>query len=205
MLEYFPEAKLFKSYSKIEDLQKDQSNLKEVAICGRSNSGKSSLINVLCNQKQLAFVSSIPGKTRTINFYYIPSYKSFYKEFFLVDLPGYGYAQVSKKEKFPLTLLVDQYIEKSKNLKLLLLIIDAKRNFEQEELSIINYCKDYKKNFIILRSKWDRFNQKEKNQLINQFKQNAELFEKTIFISSLKKYNISIVIQKIIESLEKDE
>lgn len=205
MIEFFPEARLFKSYSRIEDLQKDQTHLKEVAICGRSNSGKSSLINVLCNQKQLASVSSIPGKTKTINFYYIPSYKSFYKEFFLVDLPGYGYAKVPKKEKFPLSLLVDQYIEKSKNLKLLLLIIDAKRDFEQEEHSIINYCKDYKKNFIILRSKWDRFNQKEKNQIINQFNQDYELFEKTIFISSLKKYNISYLIQKIIETLGKDD
>ncbi len=198
MLEYFPNVKFYKTFHSVEDIVKSNLTLQEIAVCGRSNSGKSTLINVLCNQKKLAFVSSIPGKTKTINYYYVPSYKTFYKEFFLVDLPGYGYAEVSKKQRKNLIFLVDQYLERSKNLKLLILIIDAIRDLEEEEISIINYFQDFRKNLIIVKSKWDRINQREKNQILEKWRKNKEIYEKTLFISSFKKNNISLLIKKII-------
>ncbi|MFN3603656.1 MAG: ribosome biogenesis GTP-binding protein YihA/YsxC [Leptonema sp. (in: bacteria)] len=199
MLEYFPDVKFYKSFSNFKEIEEEKKSLKEIAICGRSNSGKSSLINVLCNQKQLAYVSSFAGKTKTINYYFVPSYKSYYKNFFLVDLPGFGFAEVSKEKKNQMIQLLDEYLEKSKKLALLILIVDAKRKLEEEEKSILAYCKDFNKDFLIVKSKWDRFNQKEKNQILKEWKENEELFNKTIFVSSLKKYNIKILISQIIE------
>lgn len=204
MLDYFPNVKFYKSFNNLKEIENAKLALKEVAICGRSNSGKSTLLNVLCNQKKLAFVSSTPGKTKTINYYYVPSYKSYYKEFFLVDLPGYGYAEVSKKQKSNLIFLIDQYLEKSKNLKLLILIIDAIRNLEEEEISIMRYFSDFNKNFIVVKSKWDRFNQKEKNQIRKTWEKNKEIYEKTLFVSCFEKYNIKLLVKKIVEFLQEE-
>ncbi len=93
----------------------------QVAFAGRSNVGKSSLLNALSNRKNLAKVSSTPGKTRSVNFFKVKKH-----DFFLVDLPGYGYAKRSKSERDVWAELISQYLENTKELKLLLLLIDSR-------------------------------------------------------------------------------
>ncbi len=202
MIDHFHNVSFYRSFYDINQLLKTRlPSIPVVAITGRSNSGKSSLINALCNQKNLALTSSMPGKTRSINYYYVPAYKNTYNEFFLVDLPGYGFAKISKKESQQLHLLIDQFLAKAPNIKLILLIMDARRELEKEEESIINYCRDHNKNFLLLRSKWDKLNQKEKNHLLENWKKNLFLSEKIITVSSIKKINLDLLIQKIINTV----
>ena len=95
-------------------------DLMEIAFAGKSNVGKSSLINALLNRKSLARTSATPGKTQTINFYNVN------KELYLVDLPGYGYAKVSPKEKEQWGKLIERYLNTSKKLKAVFLLIDIR-------------------------------------------------------------------------------
>lgn len=94
----------------------------EIAFAGKSNVGKSSLINALVNRKALARTSATPGKTQTINFYNLN------EEMYLVDLPGYGYAKVSEKEKIEWGKLIERYLHTSKNLKAVFLLIDIRHD-----------------------------------------------------------------------------
>ncbi|MFO7612949.1 MAG: ribosome biogenesis GTP-binding protein YihA/YsxC [Clostridia bacterium] len=100
--------------------QYPEGNLPEAAFAGRSNVGKSSIINAIVNRKRLAYVGATPGKTRQINFYNVND------EFRLVDLPGYGYAKVSKAEKKSWGSLADTYLENREQLKLIILMIDIR-------------------------------------------------------------------------------
>jgi len=98
-----------------------KSDLNEVAFVGRSNVGKSSLINFIANRKHLAKTSSMPGKTSLINYFLVN------KDFLLVDLPGYGYAEVSKKEKSNWADFLEEYLKTSQNLKCVYLLLDIRR------------------------------------------------------------------------------
>jgi len=200
-MQFFPNVKFYKSFLNVYQVQEGKiPPIPAVAIVGRSNSGKSSLINALCNQKKLALTSATPGKTRTINYFYVPSNKSHYKEFFLVDLPGYGFAQLSKAENEQLHYVIDQYIAKAPFLKMILLIMDTRRKLEKEEYSILNYCLDHDKDILLIRSKWDKLKQTERDQLLKEWKNEPILFERTIPVSSLKKIHIDVLVKRIIES-----
>ncbi len=115
----FPEIELISTLYTPSQLQPPLEN--QIAFAGRSNVGKSSLLNALSNRKNLAKVSSTPGKTRSVNFFKVKKYN-----FFLVDLPGYGYAKRSKSERDVWAELISQYLENTEELKLLLLLIDAR-------------------------------------------------------------------------------
>jgi GTP-binding protein len=187
-MQFFPNVKFYKSFLNVNQIQEVKiPPIPAVGIVGRSNSGKSSLINALCNQKKLALTSATPGKTRTINYFYVPSNKPHYKEFFLVDLPGYGFAQLSKAENEQLHYVIDQYIANAPFLKMILLIMDSRRKLEKEEYSILNYCLDHDKDILLIRSKWDKLKQTERDQLLKEWKNEPILFERTIPVSSLKK------------------
>jgi len=199
-MQFFPNVKFYKSFRNVSQIQQEKiPPIPAVAIVGRSNSGKSSLINALCNQKKLALTSATPGKTRTINYFYVPSNKPQYKEFFLVDLPGYGFAQLSKAENEQLHYMIDQYIANAPFLKMILLIMDSRRKLEKEEYSILNYCLDHDKNILLVRSKWDKLKQTEKEHILKEWKNDPILFERTIPVSSLKKIHIDVLIKRIIE------
>lgn len=201
MIYYFSNVKFYKSFIDTKSILNEKlHHIPAVAITGRSNSGKSSLINALCNQKHLSAISSKPGKTKTINYYHVPSYKPHYKEFFLVDLPGFGFAKLSKKQNLELEIIIDDFLANAPNLKLILLIMDARRNLEREEVSIINYCRDHNKKFLLIRSKWDKLNQSEKNQYINLWKEQL-LYDITIPVSSTQKINIDKVVHHIINTI----
>ncbi len=124
-------------------------NTFEVVFVGRSNVGKSSIINRLLNRKKIARISSKPGKTATINFYKVDS-------FFLVDLPGYGFAKVSKTEKQKWNKLIDNYFLQKRLIKLVILIIDCRRGLMPFDLQVINFFVEINLNFVIILNKADK-------------------------------------------------
>jgi GTP-binding protein len=111
-----------------------QYRLPEIAIVGRSNVGKSSLINHLLRNKQLAKVSSRPGKTQSINFYEID------RKLLLVDLPGYGYAQADKKSQRNWSAAIDNYLESKRDLKAILHLIDSRRSLTEDDIAFLKWA-----------------------------------------------------------------
>ncbi len=122
------QAELMGLYARMEDLPKG--DLPEVALVGRSNVGKSSLINKLVNRKKLAYSSSTPGKTRTINYYLING------GWYLVDLPGYGYAKASKKEQARWGRMTEQYLAKRRQLRGVLHLLDIRHPPSKEDIIV---------------------------------------------------------------------
>jgi GTP-binding protein len=112
-------------------------DLPEIAISGKSNVGKSSLINFLAGQRRLAYTSKKPGKTRLINFF------KFNGSFYLVDLPGYGFSKVSKEEKASWNAMVEDYFKETKQLKLLLVLLDIRHDPTPDDMQMIAYASFY--------------------------------------------------------------
>lgn len=127
------DVKFLKSVYKLTDLPKGQAP--EIAFSGRSNVGKSSLINTLVNRKGIAKTSSTPGRTQALNFIDVNS------ALYFVDLPGYGYARVPDAVKKDWQQLIEGYLEKSGNLKLVILIIDSRRDPREEEAQFAEWLK----------------------------------------------------------------
>ncbi len=127
----------------------------EIAISGRSNVGKSSLINKLLNRKALARVSSVPGKTATINFYRISDTLR------LVDLPGYGYAKVAKEEKRRWSELIGGYFEQGRNLALVVQLIDMRHPPTKDDLNMIETLVENELPFILVLTKCDKLSKNE--------------------------------------------
>ena len=124
--------------------------LREVAVVGRSNAGKSSLVNTICNNKKLARVSSAPGKTRSINFYNIDN------ALMLVDLPGYGFAKRSGKEREDWGRLVDDYFAKSQTLLQLLLLCDIRHDAGAGDLQMAEWLQHYQIPYTLIATKADK-------------------------------------------------
>lgn len=124
----------------------------QVAMAGRSNVGKSSLVNSLLGRKSLARVSSQPGKTITVNYYNID------QKLFLVDLPGYGYAKRSKADAAKWSRLTESYFEQNDALKLVLQLVDIKVGLTESDEQMVSYLNYYKVPFIIVATKCDRLN-----------------------------------------------
>lgn len=129
--------------------------LPEIALAGRSNVGKSSLINYLLNRRNLARTSSTPGKTQTINFYEING------AFRFVDLPGYGYAKVSKTEKAKWAAFIDQYLRERKNLVEILLLLDIRRKVGEDDQQMLHYIRSLGYEGRVVLTKIDKLNQSE--------------------------------------------
>ena len=121
----------------------------EIAFSGRSNVGKSSLLNKLFNRKQLARVSSVPGKTVTINFYSVDAVK-------FVDLPGYGYAKVSKSEFARFSELMEGYFKSGRNIKLVVQLVDMRHPLTDTDRGMIDFMKQMDIPFIIVLTKADK-------------------------------------------------
>lgn len=145
-------AKFFTSYGKFEQIP--PCDRPEIAFSGRSNVGKSSLINKIFNRKSLARVSAMPGKTATINFYEL-------ENIFIVDLPGYGYAKVSKTEKQSWNKLIGGYLSSDRELSLLFQLIDFRHPPTADDLSMVNYLIDGEFPFVVVLTKADKL---KKNQ-----------------------------------------
>lgn len=124
--------------------------LPQFAFVGKSNVGKSSLINKICNRKSLARVSHTPGRTQQINFFSIA------EKFLLVDLPGYGYAKVSEKQKTAWEKLIVHYLQTSDKLIIVNLLVDARRGIKDNDIEVMNLLKSAGKNFQIIFTKTDK-------------------------------------------------
>ena len=125
-------------------------DLPEIVLVGKSNVGKSSLVNTLCNRKNLARTSNVPGKTRQINFYNID------EKFYFVDLPGYGYSKMSKQEQEKVGSFIEQYLFNSKDIALIVFLIDIRHMPTQNDKLMYNYVVSSKKPFLILANKADK-------------------------------------------------
>ena len=136
-------------------------NKKEFLLVGRSNVGKSSFINTLVERKNFAHTSSKPGKTQTLNFYLVND------TFYLVDVPGYGYANVSKEKQKKFGLMIEDYIKNRSNLQRVFLLVDYRHKPTEDDILMYNYLKYYNLNITIVATKYDKI---KKNGRIKQDK-----------------------------------
>lgn len=150
--------------------QLPESDLPEVVFSGKSNVGKSSLINKLVQRKALARVSATPGKTATINFFKL-------KEFRLVDFPGYGYAKVSKGEKRRWADLVEGYFAQERNLKLVVQILDIRHNPTQDDVGMLEYLYHYDLPFVIVLTKLDKLKKSQIQPQLDKFNELLSSYE----------------------------
>lgn len=135
--------------------QLKESDLPEIAFSGRSNVGKSSLLNRLMNRKSLARVSSMPGKTVTINFFKLPECR-------LVDLPGYGYAKVSHDEKIRWSELMESYFSSGRDIRLVIQLIDMRHAPTKQDIDMIEYMTECDIPFAVALTKCDKLNKTER-------------------------------------------
>lgn len=163
---------------KIDDYKED---LQEVLFIGRSNVGKSSLINLLTNKNRLAYVSSKPGHTRLLNYYLVDN------SFFLVDAPGYGYSAIDKKFYLEYEKMMDKYFLDNKNLKLVTLLIDSRRGIGEYEADLIDFLNYHDIKFAIVFTKTDKTNQSERAKLKNAVKKYFIDQEVNVFYSRVDK------------------
>lgn len=134
--------------------------LPEIALAGKSNVGKSSLINSLTRNSKLAKTSSEPGKTRLVNFYLIN------EDMFLVDLPGFGFAKAPKQEKEKWAAMIEGYLEKSSNLRHVLQLVDIRHTPTQEDVMMTNYLRHYDIPFTVVATKADKLSKAQRSRSI---------------------------------------
>lgn len=142
----------------------------EIAFAGHSNVGKSTLINKLFNRKNLARVSSVPGKTATINFYGL-------ENIYFVDLPGYGYAKVAKSEKERWAGLIDGYLSSERDIRLVFMLVDMRHAPTKDDLKMIDYLIDTEMPFVLVLTKADKLKKTERAKRMEAFKTEIPCFE----------------------------
>ena len=181
------------SISAIRRSQYPTDNKPEYLLVGRSNVGKSSFINTIINRKNFARTSSRPGKTQTINFYNINN------EFYLVDAPGYGFAQVSKTNRKKFGLMIEDYIINRKNLKCVFLLVDFRHRPTNDDILMYNFLKYYKIPVTIVATKVDKIGitsrQKQRNIMLNDL--DLVVGDEFITFSSISKDGKEEVHKKI--------
>lgn len=151
------------------------SEVSEIAFAGRSNVGKSSLLNKLFNRKSLARVSSVPGKTITINFYNVDGYK-------FVDLPGYGYAKLSKSERDRFGELMEGYFQSGRNIKLVVQLVDMRHKPSQDDYGMIDFMQQMNIPFIIVCTKADKLKVKEFKRREKEIKEELSMVDENLII-----------------------
>ncbi len=163
--------------------QYPQDDTPEIAFAGRSNVGKSSLLNLLTNRKSLARVSGSPGKTRTINFYRVN------KQFRIVDLPGYGYAKVSKSMSKDWGPMMEEYFQKRQGLKKVIQLVDIRHAPSAQDVQMYEYLRHYGFDGIVVATKADKVSRNEMQKCISVIRKTLQLNPEDIVIpvSSLKR------------------
>ena len=136
--------------SAVSPKQYPENSLPQIVLVGKSNVGKSSFINTMVNRKKLARTSSEPGKTRQINFYNMDN------SFYFVDLPGYGYSKMSKQEQAKVGSFIEQYLNMSKNIALIVFLIDIRHSPTENDKLMYRYIFDSNKPCIVITSKADK-------------------------------------------------
>ena len=185
----FTNAKFIKSAPSLKEAPQGQ--FPEVLLVGKSNVGKSSLINALCNKKSLAFVSGKPGHTRLLNYYNIDD------KIYLVDAPGYGYAKGGFDLDKLFGTMMEDYFNNASRLKLVLILLDSRRELGENDVEIINYIRERDLNHLLVFTKVDKVNQKEKSQLFKHLSEIGIEKDEIIFTSTLKTRTFDVLRNKI--------
>ncbi|MDD6390566.1 MAG: ribosome biogenesis GTP-binding protein YihA/YsxC [Firmicutes bacterium] len=182
----------------VKPSQYPEPNLKEIAFAGRSNVGKSSLLNLLTGRKSLARVSGNPGKTRTINFYIIND------EFRIVDLPGYGYARVSKSVSSDWGPMMEKYLSSRENLIKVIQLVDIRHAPSRQDVQMYEYLKYYGLDGIVAATKADKVSRNELSRNIAVIRKTLGMGkdDRVIPCSSLKRTGqdeLLLEIEKLLE------
>ncbi len=168
-------------------------NKPEFLLVGRSNVGKSSFINTLINRKNFARTSSNPGKTQTINFYLVND------SFYLVDAPGYGFANLSKAKQKKFGLMMEDYLVNRANLKCVFMLVDFRHRLSNDDIMMYNFLKYYKLPVVIVATKTDKIGvtlqQKQRNLLLADL--DLVVGDEFVMFSNVTKMGKSEVVEKI--------
>lgn len=193
----FQNAKFVASYGTFAQIPPSRSM--EIAFAGRSNVGKSTLINKVFQRKSLARVSAVPGKTATINFYELPPLT-------IVDLPGYGYAKVAKSEKERWSDLISNYLVSDRDLRLILLLIDMRHAPSKDDLQMIEFLVECQLPFLIVLTKADKLNKTEREKRMAAFQTEIPYFSQihVIPFSSVTREGVEEV-QAILTEIAEDD
>lgn len=178
---------------------KDKKVLPEVALVGRSNVGKSSLINHLLHRKKLAKVSAKPGKTQTINYFNVDN------QLIIVDLPGYGYASRSQDMQMLWSASIDQYFKKRSSLSMIILLIDSRREPTDEDTAILEWAQHHKKPVLLIFTKSDTLSERERKSNLEKALQQLPV-EHTLSYSikdPRSRQNLITNINKLLHGLAK--
>lgn len=163
--------------SAVQPRQYPQTGMPEIAMAGRSNVGKSSCINKLLNRNKLARTSSTPGKTATINFYNIDD------QLFLVDLPGYGFARVSKEEKARWGAMINTYLDKSPRLRGVLLLVDARHKPTADDVMMYAWIRERFGEVTVVATKADKLGPTKLQEGLALIRKTLDLGEKDTLLA----------------------
>jgi len=169
---------------------------KEIALCGRSNSGKSTLINALANQKKLAKTSNTPGRTQSINFFHLTNDEA--KK--IIDLPGFGYAKASKQDQNAWAKLILSYLEKRAALTDLILIMDMRHPFQNKDLEFLSLCESLNLPIHLVLTKVDKLNNKETQnilKIVSEKMADYPAIVDSLVFSATKKIGLETLLNKI--------
>ncbi|MDD7281108.1 ribosome biogenesis GTP-binding protein YihA/YsxC [Floccifex sp.] len=172
-------------------------DLPEIVVVGRSNVGKSSFINALCNKKKLAYVGNTPGKTRLINFFNID------QKWMLVDVPGYGYAKMSKAMLIQMGEMMEEYFSQRKQLKAVISLVDSRHDVTKDDIEMISSLKENNIPIIVVATKIDKVSKTKRVKALKVISQSLQIPLKNIYgVSSTEKIGFEEVLNKIYEVLE---
>lgn len=185
------------SISAVRQSQYPNDNKPEFLLVGRSNVGKSSFINSIIERRNYARISSKPGKTQTLNFYNVND------DFYLVDVPGYGFANVSKERQQKFGLMIEEYLANRDNLKKVFMLIDFRHKPTNDDLLMYNFLKYHNLDVTIVATKVDKIGKTLREKQIKLIKDTLSLDEESEFIlfsssTKLGKKSVSNVISKIV-------
>lgn len=172
--------------------------LDEILFVGRSNVGKSSLLNALCDNKSLAFTSSKPGHTKLLNFYSVD------KKFYLVDAPGYGYSVSPKREIVDFKKMMDGYFSTSKKLKGVVFLLDSRRVPNDDDFLLYSFFSAQNIKFALVLTKCDKITQKEKAKTLSELRDSTFINEtkEPILVSIKDKRSLDKLKSEIVKMLE---
>lgn len=168
----------------------------QIAFAGRSNVGKSSIINTLLNRKKLARISQTPGKTQEINFYTID------EKLFFVDLPGYGYAKVAKTQKKTWAESIEEYLIDNPNLRLVILLVDIRHDPSEDDMMMYKFIRNTGYNYMVVATKSDKLS---KAQILEKMESLNDILEKPNTLIPFSSSNFSgkeEVMEQILKSLD---